>query len=230
MQASDVLGGLFHFKRRWAARKQTPANMFPGIMPPEKQNATDAPVELAKRITEALARERVVPRFVDSYVIENGRHALQVHASLYRDLLALLQREALLALSVRTLEIVCNEPQPAGKSKPRPMLRRDAAIFRRKFLASLARQQGWTAGDALDFQRDLQMYEELLARGASTRRSRKPFEAANHPFVDRCAFLLDSSFMEKARLAASQALTGIEDLAAQIASAQNQPLGSSRLR
>ena len=196
----------------------------------EKQNQKDAAAELGQRITEALLRERVVPRFVDSYVIENGRHALQVHASLYRDLLALLQREALLALTVRTLEIVCNEPQPVGKSKPRPMLRRDAAIFRRKFLASLARQQGWTAGDALDFQRDLQMYEELLARGSSTRRSRKPFEAANHPFVDRCAFLLDSSFMEKARLAASQALTGIEELAAQITSAQNHPFGSSGLR
>src|SRR6266851_7793907 len=127
-------------------------------MPREKSKAIDAPWELARHISEALLRERVVPRFVDSYVIENGRHALQVHASLYRDLLALLQREALLALSVRTLEIICKEPQPAGRSKPRPMLRRDAAIFRRKFLASLARQQGWTAGDALDFQRDLQMY------------------------------------------------------------------------
>ena len=183
-------------------------------MPREKQIATDAPGELARRITEALVRERVVPRFVDSYVVENGRHALQVHASLYRDLLALLQREALLALAVRALAIVCNKPQPAGKSKPRPMLRRDATAFRRKFLASLTRQQGWTAGDALDFQRDLHMYEELLARGAAKRRSRKPFEAADHPFVDRCAFLLDSSFMEKARLAASKALTGIEELAA----------------
>jgi hypothetical protein len=179
----------------------------------EKQNAIAAPGDLARRITEALVRDRVVPRFVDSYVIENGRHALQVHASLYRDLLALLQREALLALAVRALAIVCNEPQPAGISKPRPMLRRDATAFRRKFLASLTRQQGWTAGDALDFQRDLQMYEELLARAAAKRRSRKPFEAADHPFVDRCAFLLDSSFMEKARLAASRALTGIEELA-----------------
>src|SRR5260370_42358423 len=97
------------------------------------------------------------------------------------------------------------------------MLRRDATAFRRKFLASLTRQQGWTAGDALDFQRDLQMYEELLARAAAKRRTRKPFEAADHPFVDRCAFLLDSSFMEKARLAASRALTGIEELAAQLA-------------
>src|SRR5437667_6497725 len=119
-------------------------------MAQEKPNAVDAPAELAKRITEALLRERVVPRFVDSYVVENGRQALQVHASLYRALLALLQREALLALTVRTLAIVCNEPQTAGKSKPRPMLRRDATVLRRNFLAALTRQHGWTAGDALD--------------------------------------------------------------------------------
>jgi hypothetical protein len=185
-------------------------------MPREKQNVTDAPSELAQRITETLNRERIVPRFVDSYVVENGRHALQVHASLYRDLLTLLQREALLALSQRALEIVCNEPPAAGRSKPRPMLRRDASLFRRKFLTSMTQQQGWTAGDALDFQRDLHMYEELLARAAAKRRNRKPFEAADHPFVDRCAFLLDSSFMEKARLAASKALAGIEELAARM--------------
>src|ERR1700676_4585734 len=98
----------------------------------QPQNVTDLASELAQRLPEALARERVVPRFVDSYVVENGRHALQVHASLYRDLLALLQREALLALAVRALAIVCNEPQPAGKSKPRPMLRRDGTAVRRK--------------------------------------------------------------------------------------------------
>jgi hypothetical protein len=186
-------------------------------MPRERQNTMDAPAELAQRVSEALLRERVVPRFVDSYVVENGRHALQAHASLYRDLLALLQREALLALSVQTLAIICDEPQPAGKSKPRRMLRRDATAFRRKFLASLTRQQGWTAGDALDFQRDLQIYQELLARAAAKQRTRKPYEAADHPFVDRCAFLLDSSFMENARLAASRTLTGIEQLAASLA-------------
>ncbi len=199
-------------------------------MPREKQISSDPPGELAQRISEALLRERIVPRFVDSYVVENGRHALQVHASLYRDLLALLQREALLALTVRALAIICNEPQPAGKSKPRPMLRRDATAFRRKFLASLTRQQGWTAGDALDFQRDLQMYDELLARAAAKRRNRKPFEAADHPFVDRCAFLLDSSFMENARLAASRTLTGLEELAAQIIAAQAQPPAEPRAR
>ena len=61
------------------------------------------------------------------------------------------------------------------------------------------------------------MYEDLLARAAASRRPRKPYEAANHPFVDRCAFLLDSAFLEKARLAASRALAGVEEIAAKLA-------------
>jgi hypothetical protein len=182
----------------------------------EKQIRTDAPAELAHRLTEGLQRERIVPRFVDSYVVEHGRHALQVHASLYRDLLELLQREALLAVTARALEITYAEPLPAGRAKPRPMLRKDGVAFRRKFLAALTRQQKWSAGDALDFQTDLQVYEDLLARNTSARRNRKPFEAANHPFVDRCAFLLDSSFLEKARVAASRALNDLENLTAQV--------------
>src|SRR5260370_41003402 len=132
-------------------------------MPREKQTPADAPGELAKCISEALLRERAVPRFVDSYVVENGRHALQVHASHYRDLLAQLQREALLALTVRALAIVCNEPQPAGRAKPRPMMRRGATAFPQKFPARLTRQRGWTAGDARHVQSDLQVYAELLS-------------------------------------------------------------------
>jgi hypothetical protein len=111
------------------------------------------------------------------------------------------------------------------------MDRREATLFRKKFLSALVRQQSWRAGEALDFQSDLQMYEELLARAASSRRIRKPFEVANHPFVDRCAFLLDSSFLEKARLAASRALTEIENLAASLTEEEKKdPLreGASR--
>lgn len=159
-----------------------------------------------------------MPRFVDSYVVEHGRYGLQVHAARYRDLLALLQREALLAASLRTLEILSSAEEPAPRAKARRAVSRpDAAAFRRKFLAALTRQNNWNAGVALDFQTDLQMYQDLLARSAAPRRSRKPFEAANHPFVDRCAFLLDSPFLEKARLAASRALGEIEDLAARLA-------------
>lgn len=181
-----------------------------------KRSSKIDPAELALCLPEALHRERIIPRFVDSYVVENGRQALQVHAALYRDLLTLLRREALLALSARALELVFMEPVPEGKRKTKSVTRKDAGSFRRKFLAALTRQQKWTAGDSLDFQSDLHRYEELLARTASSRGSRKPFEAANHPFVDRCAFVLDSSFLEKARVAASRALRELEDLASRI--------------
>jgi hypothetical protein len=196
----------------------------------EKQDKPDAPAELALRLSEALQRERIVPRFVDSYVVEHGRQALQVHPALYRDLLALLQREAMLALTARALEVACAEPIATGRAKLRPMPRKDVAAFRRKFLAALTRQHKWSAGDALDFQSDLQLYEDLLARNAAARRRRKPFEVANHPFVDRCAFVLDSSFLENARVAASRALNDLESLAAKITGAvlQQQAVRSVR--
>jgi hypothetical protein len=190
------------------------------------QNVPDLASELAQRLPEALVGERIIPRFVDSYVVEHGRHALQVHASLYRDRLALLQREALLALTVQVLFDACFEAPASKKSKPRPMSQKDTAMFRRKFLNALVRQQKWSVGDALDFQTDLQIYENLIRRNSGTRRTRKAFEVANHPFVDRSAFLLDSSFMEKARIAASRALGDLEDLAAHVvASAGPQKSG-----
>jgi hypothetical protein len=188
-------------------------------MAPEKAakpRPSEPAAELAQRIAATLQRERIVPRFVDSYVVEHGRQALQVHAGMYRDLLGLLHREALLVLAAVTLKQASFEPQKHPRAKPRLKTRAEIAAFRRKFLTALTRQQGWTAGDALDFQSDLQMYEDLIARVAASGRKRKPFEAANHPFVDRCAFLLDSSFLEKARVAASRTLTELESLAAAV--------------
>jgi hypothetical protein len=182
-----------------------------------QNSANEAPAWLAQNLVQTLARERVVPRFVDSYVVENGRHALQVHAPLYRDLLTILQREALLAACVRALEISTFETIENSRGKQKVVMRKAAESFRRKFLSALARQQNWNAGDALDFQSDLKMYEDLLTRAASSRRPRKPYEAANHPFVDRCAFMLDSDFLEKARLAASRALASVEEIAAKLA-------------
>ena len=179
----------------------------------------DTAAVLAEQLSEALVRERIVPRFVDSYVVEHGRHALQVHASLYRDLLTLLQREALLAASVQALELASRGTTTRDGRKIPPMKRKETVAFRQKFLGALTRQQRWNGGTALEFQSDLQMYEGILARTATRPRRRKPFEAANHPFVDRCAFLLDSSFLEIARLAASRALTDVETLTVSIAEA-----------
>jgi hypothetical protein len=192
-----------------------------------KKTVTDVPAEVAAKVTFALQQERVIPRFVDSYVVEHGRYALQVHAALYRDLLGLLQREALLAATARALELSIVAPPISKRSKPRMIPRKDATIFRRKYLGALTRINKWTAGDAWDFQNDLQIYEDLLARAGATRRRRKPFEAANHPFVDRCAFLLDSSFLEKARLAASRALADVDELAEHAFAAAIQTTKSS---
>src|SRR6516225_2995814 len=185
--------------------------------------AVEASAALAQNLVQALLRERVIPRFVDSYVVENGRQALQVHAGLYRDLLAILQREALLAACVRALEVASTETITSSKGKQQVVIRKGADAFRRKFLSALAKQQNWNAGDALDFQSDLRMYEDLLRRAVASRRPRKPYEAANHPFVDRCAFLLGSALLEKARLAASRALANIEDIAATIAAQVTRP-------
>lgn len=181
-----------------------------------KRSGPDRAALLAQKLSEDLVRERVVPRFVDSYVVEHGRYGLQVHAGLYRDLLSLIQREALLAASAHALEMSANGTIGREVRKPQPMTRKDATAFRQKFLAALARQQQWNAGAALEFQSDLQMYEAILLKASQQKRRRKPFEAVNHPFVDRCAFLLDSSFLENARVAASRALTDLEQLAAKL--------------
>jgi len=192
-----------------------------------KSTGPDQAALLAHQLAEALLRERVVPRFVDSYVVEYGRHGLQVHAGFYRDLLTLLQREALLAMCVHALEIVCKASSAPEDRKSGRMKRKDAAAFRQKFLVALIRQQHWNAGVALDFQSDLKRYEDILARAGAPRR-RKSFEAANHPFVDRCAFLLDSSFLENARMAASRALGNLETLTAQITELALQQAGPSQ--
>lgn len=196
--------------------------------PKPKSPTQDAATQLAERLSESLLRERLVPRFVDSYVVEHGRYGLQVHATLYRDLLTLLQREALLACSARALEIVSKGGNAQEKFKLKPLKRKEALAFRQKFLAALTRQQRWNAGEAMEFQSDLVMYEEILARGGTPQRKRKPFEVANHPFVDRCAFVLDSSFMEKARMASSHALTNLETLTAEITEAVVENVARSK--
>jgi len=180
-----------------------------GVPRKVKDTISDRAAVLARRLSEVLVEERVVPRFVDSYVVEHGRYALQVHAGLYRDLLAMLQREALLAASTHALEMMVKE---TGKEDRKAASNKQASAFRQKYLAALTRQQHWNAGTALDFQADLQAYENILTRPHAARRNRKPFEAAHHPFVDRCAFLLDSSFLEDARVAASRALANLETI------------------
>src|SRR5215472_4994648 len=99
------------------------------------------PAALAQNLRESLLHERCIPRFVDSYVVEHGRQSLQVHAVLYRDLLNLLQREALLTIAARALDLVTRGSVENESEKSKPMTRKEAAAFRQKFLTALTRHQ-----------------------------------------------------------------------------------------
>src|SRR5215467_5355770 len=98
-------------------------------MPRTPNASVEIPAVLARNLVQTLLRERVIPRFVDSYVVENSRHALQVHAGLYRDLLAILQREALLAACVQALGIASTETINTKKGKQQVVIRKGAEGF-----------------------------------------------------------------------------------------------------
>jgi hypothetical protein len=181
---------------------------MPRVAKPSRSSAS----ELARQLVESLNQERLVPRFVDSYVVEYERYGLQAHPQRYRELIAVLNREALLAMCAHALEVV-----PADLKAPRARsLRRCAKlgmhVTREQLLAALTKVHQWSAGDALDFQSDLALYAQMLARAPRQARRRKPFEVAEGPFVDRCALLLDPSMMEKARFAAGKLLVELERL------------------
>ncbi len=181
-------------------------------MPPGRTPKQSRAAMLAAGMCDALQRDRVVPRFVDTYVVEHGRYALQVHPTRYRELLDTIGREALLAMAVRALDVHSGF---VAARKPRPSQReaaRAVRMFRQQFLAALTRQQNWSAGDALEFQADLALYESLGAASQKQKRQRR-FGSSQGPFVDRCAFLLDPSLMEQARAASGKLLLELERLA-----------------
>lgn len=151
-------------------------------------------------------------RFVDSYVVEYERYGLQAHPQRYRELIAVLSREALLAMCAHALEAVSADRKlPRARSAQRDT-KRGLRVTRDQLLAALTKVHQWSAGDALDFQSDLALYAQMAARAPRQTRRRKPFEVAEGPFVDRCALLLDPSMMEKARFAAGKLLVELERL------------------
>jgi len=94
---------------------------------------SDAPTTLAQSLACGALRERVIPRFVDSYVWKNGRHALQVHASLYRDLLTICNEKRCWAACVRALEIASSETITRAKGNSGGSFRKGAEAFAGNF-------------------------------------------------------------------------------------------------
>ncbi|HXN22290.1 MAG TPA: hypothetical protein VOA41_06050 [Candidatus Dormibacteraeota bacterium] len=182
---------------------------------PRAAKTTGSPAsELARQLVESLGKERLVPRFVDSYVVEYERYGLQAHPQRYRELIAVLSREALLAMCAHALEGLPADQRATRKRSGARDAKRGARMTREQLLAALTKVHQWSAGDALDFQSDLALYAQMLSRAPRQARRRKPFEVAEGPFVDRCALLLDPSMMDKARFAAGKLLVELQRLTA----------------
>jgi len=184
--------------------------------------------EIARKLPGALKGEGLVARFVDSYVAEFDRHGLKEHSHRYRELLATLGREALLAMVARV-----NAELPRYLTRRRPPLVRGAEVqladaFSEELLATLVRASRWSAEDAEEFRRDLNLYAQLSARTQRVKKRRTPADPAEGPFVDRCALLLDPSMLDKARGAAGQFLVKIEEATEKIVRGVFRRLGGGR--
>jgi len=181
--------------------------------------------EAATLLLAALDRDEMVARFLDVYAAQNRRPGRADHPVFYRDQLATIRRESILAM-VQRIEAAlparlkvsvtvggANRPRKRkkGKKQKRTKPARNAAmelaipfldLFREELFVALGRALDWTDRDAEEFWRDLELYEQLAAREPRRPAQRASRTAASGPFVDRVAMLLDPSLMEQARRAA----------------------------
>ncbi len=182
--------------------------------------------EAAALLLAALDRDEMVARFLDVYAAQHRRPGRADHPVFYRDQLATIRRESILAM-VQRIEAAlparlkvsvtvrgANQPRKAKKGKKARKIkpRRNAAmelaipfldLFREEFFVALGRSLDWTDRDAEEFWRDLELCEQLAALEPRRPTQRTSRTAASGPFVDRVAMLLDPSLMEQARRAAA---------------------------
>jgi hypothetical protein len=179
--------------------------------------------EAAGVLLATLDRNEMVARFLDMYAAEHRRPGRADHPTFYREQLAMIRRESILAMvlrieaalpaRLRVSVTVRGARRPAKKkkgsrgAKTRPRKPRAALelaipfldLFREEFFVALGQALEWNNEDAEQFWRDLGFYESL-----SPREPRLPARAASGPFADRVALLLDPSLMEQARRAAGK--------------------------
>jgi hypothetical protein len=196
--------------------------------------------EAAALLLSTLDREEMVARFLDVYAAEYRRPGRADHPAFYREQLARIRREAILAMVLRLeaalparlkVKITVRgavRPRRAAKRKKgkktaaRKSKTRKAGLelaipflelFREEFFVALGQSLDWNNDDAEEFWHDLSLYEKLTAaepRRSSGSAARAP---ASGPFVDRVALLLDPSLMEQARRAAGRFELGLRSAA-----------------
>jgi hypothetical protein len=168
----------------------------------------------AQALCHAVERDGLVRNFVGGYANEFDRKAVAATAARVRELETTIGREALLAMIVEIREQL---PRFFGKRRGAELDEAQAAAaaaFFEQFFDALGRVEHWSAEDAAEFDRDLELYSRMgpqrttkgatpLRRGGKTAKAAETAAPADRfPFPDRCALLLDPSMMEKARRAA----------------------------
>jgi hypothetical protein len=178
---------------------------------PQKNNSTFStpPRELGKQLLHALKTGRVASAFLESYAKQFDRPEATAHPERRRELEIMLEREMLLAMTAhiaRSTEIIAR----ARRTSRAPQSKVDPAKFLRELLAGIASESNWTAGDAMEFRSDLEIYRHLSAVVAARASATRARIVPAGPFVDRCAILLDPSMIENASRAAGKLLLQLE--------------------
>jgi len=159
---------------------------------------------VALHLSAALGGGGLAARFILQYSERYHRASLTAHLPRYRELVAMIHRECLLALVARVeLELprllhARGAPARALASGEDPLLRR----FRVEFYECLAETLDWPR-DVLDrFWSDLDLYLQCQrAHHAAPPRKKKTDLG---PFADRCGFMLDPAMLDRARRAAAK--------------------------
>lgn len=151
----------------------------------------------------SLVHDRVVARFVASYVAEEDRHGILGGPARDRELAETIGREILLAMVVEVHEALPAFFGKKSKTKMKPEDRQSVDAFSQELLAALARAQNWNAEDRKQFRRDLALYSDFRTRRekATPRGKRAKPAQEEAPFIARVALLLDPSMLEQARRA-----------------------------
>jgi hypothetical protein len=175
---------------------------------------------LANNMFAALDRDRVVARFVASYVAEYDRRGILGGPARDRELAETIGREIVLAM---ILEVRQALPSFFGKKQIAKLdedERQSIDLFFRELTAALGRVWDWTGEDRRQFLRDLALYFDFGSRpnavvntrkrgaprkgsrGNARAKSSTTVQITEAPFVGRVALLLDPSMLDQARRAA----------------------------
>jgi hypothetical protein len=170
---------------------------------------------LANNMLAALAHDRIVDRFVASYVAQHDRLGILGGPARERELAETIGREILLAMIVEVRDALPNFFGKKQKSKLKIEEKEAIDAFSRELLAALSRAQNWNGEDRRQFRRDLSLYLDSSARRETAAKTHKKGKAPEEeaPFIARVALLLDPSMLEHARRAAGKFHGGVGLLA-----------------